>query len=166
MKTCQLKCLDLVELYNFDIKFVFIRDHMKKLWIYFPRDHLQRLVRTSPAHRNPFLRAGDIITRIYKWEYFQKWVMTSPAFPSAGDDVTRSWKSFSSAGLAAPVPHLEVGAGARWSGTVSTCVSKERVVAHNLEQCDLSGWSPANGGAAAFHLLDHVSLEPTARTCW
>jgi len=26
------KILDLMKLYNFDIKFVFIRNHMKKLW--------------------------------------------------------------------------------------------------------------------------------------
>jgi hypothetical protein len=137
---------------------------------FFPQDHL-KMVSTSPAPRNPFLRAGDIITHTYKWEYFQKRVMASPAFPSAGDDVTRSWKLFSSADLPATVPSLELRVGARSSGTVSTCVSTQlgAVRSFRLVEADAGhahGRSPANGGAAAFHLLDHVSLEPTARTCW
>ena len=34
-KVINYKVLDLVILYNFDIKFDFIWDHMKKLWIFF-----------------------------------------------------------------------------------------------------------------------------------
>jgi hypothetical protein len=33
-KVINYKVLDLVILYNFDIKFDFIRDHIKKLWIF------------------------------------------------------------------------------------------------------------------------------------
>ena len=36
-KVINYKVLDLVILYNFDIKFDFIRDHMKMFWIFFMR---------------------------------------------------------------------------------------------------------------------------------
>jgi len=34
-KVFNYKVLDLIILYNFDIKFNFIQDHMKKLWIFY-----------------------------------------------------------------------------------------------------------------------------------
>ena len=39
-KFIDYKVLDLIILYNFDMKFDFIRDHMKKLLIFFAWKHL------------------------------------------------------------------------------------------------------------------------------
>ena len=39
-KVVNYKVLDLVILYNFGVKFDFIRDHMKSLWIFFMCNHL------------------------------------------------------------------------------------------------------------------------------
>ena len=47
-KVINYNILDPVILYNFDIKFDFIRGHMKKLWIFF---------------MEPFVGAGHAITR-------------------------------------------------------------------------------------------------------
>ena len=40
IKVRNYKILDLVELYNFGLKFVFIQDHIRKLWIFFMRPFL------------------------------------------------------------------------------------------------------------------------------
>ena len=39
-KVINYKVLDIVILYNFDIKFIFIRDHMKKVMNFFTYNHL------------------------------------------------------------------------------------------------------------------------------
>jgi len=38
-KFINYKVLDLVELYNFDINFVFIQFHLEKIWIYLYYNH-------------------------------------------------------------------------------------------------------------------------------
>jgi len=43
------KILDLIKLYNFDIKFVFIRNHMKKLWNFLSKN----ICRDGSYHRPP-----------------------------------------------------------------------------------------------------------------
>ena len=43
------KILDLIKLYNFDIKFVFIRNHMKTLWNFLSKN----ICRDGSYHRPP-----------------------------------------------------------------------------------------------------------------
>jgi len=43
------KILDLIKLYNFDIKFVFIRNHIKKLWNFLCKN----IYRDGSYHRPP-----------------------------------------------------------------------------------------------------------------
>ena len=62
-KVINYKVLDLVILYNFDIKFDFIQDHMKKLWIFFR----ETICRGGPCHhpppKNAFVGTGEAMTR-------------------------------------------------------------------------------------------------------
>jgi hypothetical protein len=57
-KVINYKVLDLVILYNFNIKFDFILDHMKKLWFFYVKS-------PSPDSKNIFLGMGDAITCPY-----------------------------------------------------------------------------------------------------
>ena len=77
-KVVNYKVLDLVILYNFGIKFDFIRDHIKKLWFFCVE---------------PFVGAGHAITRPLKMD-LSKWVryyppLQMPPFLEAVHGVTR-----------------------------------------------------------------------------
>ena len=77
-KVINYKILDLVILYNFDIKFDFIWDHMKKLWFFY----VELFIRTGhaiPAPKNAFVGKGKAMTRRYKCHHFQGRFMVSPA---------------------------------------------------------------------------------------
>jgi hypothetical protein len=110
-KLVNYKVLGLVELYNFDINFVLIWEHMKKLRIFLAQDHFQEWVMSLPApHLEMIFRCGwphhthlemrifsgasHGVTRTWKW------------FPDAGDGVTRSLKWFLGAGLSTTVSRV------------------------------------------------------------
>jgi len=64
-KVINYKIVDLIIIYNFDIKFDFIRDDMKKLWIFFTRYQLLgRVMLSSAPKKHAFLGTGEAITRL------------------------------------------------------------------------------------------------------
>ena len=69
-KVINYKVLDLVILYNFDIKFDFIQDHMKKLWFFFVWNYLKGRAIPSPTLKNAFVGMGEAMTRPYKCHHF------------------------------------------------------------------------------------------------
>ena len=61
-KIINYKVLDLVIFYNFDIKFDFIQDHMKKLWFVL----CGTICRGGPCHHPPlnaFVGTREVMTR-------------------------------------------------------------------------------------------------------
>ena len=68
-KVINYKVWYLIILYNFDIKFDFIRDYMKKLW-FFMWNYLLGRVMPSPASKNVFVGMGEAIIRPYKCHHF------------------------------------------------------------------------------------------------
>jgi hypothetical protein len=61
-KVINYKVLDLVILYNFDIKFDSIRDYMKS-YEFFSVEPFLGASMSSPALKNVFLKMGDTIIR-------------------------------------------------------------------------------------------------------
>jgi hypothetical protein len=90
-KTCQLQSFRSHELYNFDIKFIFIQDHIKKLWFLWHETISRSSLMLSPAPRNPFLRAVDIITRTSKWLGAGVAATVPCFFLRPGGETSRSW---------------------------------------------------------------------------
>ena len=70
-KVINYKILDLVKLYSFGTNFVFIQYHMKKLPTFFAWD----ICRGKSGHYPPLkviFRAGEAITRPWKWSLFSE----------------------------------------------------------------------------------------------
>ena len=88
--------LDLVILYNFGIKFDFIRDHMKKLWFFLRGT----ICRGRPCHhralKNGFVEMGEAWPAPTNATIFRGGLWRRPPlemfFLGAGDAMNRLWK--------------------------------------------------------------------------
>jgi hypothetical protein len=80
-KVINYKILDLVILYNFDIKFDFNRNHMKSYGLFYAKLFLGAGHTITRPPKNIFLRTGDTITRL---------PLEIPPFTRTGGDVAAS----------------------------------------------------------------------------
>ena len=71
-KIINYKVLDLVELYNFDINFVFIQFHLEKIWIYLCYNHFLGRLNKSTILENRFSETVDLTKPPLADTHFQR----------------------------------------------------------------------------------------------